>query len=99
MESHTVEMLPLTKVVDIRAMLEEYKMTPALNVEPEISTPLQLGEYICNHKQTYPQDLIPLTQEKTTLKDLNLKHLRLSKEGIKHLCVVLPFVRQIYGRF
>ena len=96
MEPHTVEMLPLTKVVDIRTMPEEYKLSPALNVEPEISTPLQLGEYICNNKRTFPQDLIPLTEEKTTLRDLNLKHLRLNKAGIKHLCVVLPFVRQIY---
>lgn len=87
---------PMTRIVDIKHMPEEFKNTLISPPEPEISNALQLGEYIYKNTRTFPPDLLRLTEEKTLLSELHLKHLRLTKEGISHLCVVLPFVRQIF---
>ena len=95
MEQEEVKIVPLTRVVDIRHMPEERKNATFANIEPEISTALQLGEYICKNKTTFPPDLLRLTEEKTLLDELRLKHLRLNKPGIKHLSVLLPFIKQI----
>jgi Ran GTPase-activating protein (RanGAP) involved in mRNA processing and transport len=95
MESEENKVNPITKVIDIKYMPEEIKTHSAFTDEPVISTALELGEYIFKNKKTFPQDLMKLTEEKTTINDFNLKHLRLNKEGVKHLSVVLPFLKQI----
>ncbi|OMJ68341.1 hypothetical protein SteCoe_34233 [Stentor coeruleus] len=89
------KILPMTKVVDIRQMPEEVKAASPYLAEPEISTALQLGEYICKNKGTFPPDLLKITEEKNNLTELCLKHLRLNEEGIKHLSVVLYFLKSL----
>lgn len=92
MEAEETKSLPMTRVVDIRLMPEEKKSSP-LQYEPEISTALQLGEYICKNKNSFPQDLLKLTEQKTNLTELVLKHLRLNADGIRHFAVVLFFFK------
>lgn len=83
----------MTPVRDARYMPEEVKI--GYSFEPEVKTVLQLGEYICRHRDTIPIDLLKLTEEKGNLQELNLKHVRLDPSSINHLSVFLYFMPQI----
>jgi Ran GTPase-activating protein (RanGAP) involved in mRNA processing and transport len=86
---------PLTPVFDVRFMPEEMKERTCLPALPQVKNALELGEYICRNRDSIPQDLIKLTEEKNTLEELNLKHLRLNPQCIQHLSVILCFLKQI----
>ena len=93
MATNEINLTSITKVLDIRSMPEETKSV--MNNLPQITTALQLGEYIFNNKRTFPQDLLTLTEEKNIIDSLSLKHVRFSTEAVRHLAVVLPFLKQI----
>ena len=85
----------MTPVFDIRLMPEEVKESSVEFCKPAIMNALQLGEYICKNRNTMPQDIIKLTEDKGNLEELDLKHLRFGDKAIEHLGVVLYFVRNV----
>ena len=95
MEPEERKILPMTRVVDIRYIPEESKSITRNQKEPEIKNTLELGEYICKNKNSIPLEILKLTENKTDLTEINLKHIRLSLNGVKHLSVMLHFFKEV----